>query len=114
MRISDWNSDVCSSDLNILRTPGLSRPRSRCQPATPPTTSAVVRYEAMTVWTSRYGKLGLKMHGSHEPAGTNCPRALSPKATGECHQHFAAMIKVAEMSVTSATVQVGQKSSRLP
>src|SRR3546814_5786869 len=68
----------------------------------------------MTVWTSRYGKLGLKMIGSHDPAGTNCPRALIAKPTGVCIQLFAAMIQVAEMSVPSATMQVAKKCSRLP
>src|SRR3546814_20687005 len=72
------------------------------------------RSSDLTVWTSRYGKLGLKMIGSHDPAGTNCPRALIAKPTGVCIQLFAAMIQVAEMSVPSATMQVAKKCSRLP
>src|SRR3546814_20253910 len=54
------------------------------------------------------------MIGSHDPAGTNCPRALIAKPTGVCIQLFAAMIQVAEMSVPSATMQVAKKCSRLP
>src|SRR3546814_5520592 len=53
---------------NILRAPGLVRSLSRCQAPTAPTASAVVKNAAVTVWTSRYGKLGLKMMSSQLPA----------------------------------------------
>jgi hypothetical protein len=38
---------------NILRTAGLSRPRSRCQAAEAPTNSAVARNAATDIWISR-------------------------------------------------------------
>src|SRR3546814_1439753 len=65
---------------NILRAPGLVRSLSRCQAPTAPTASAVVKNAAVTVWTSRYGKLGLKMMSSQLPAGTNCPTALMARS----------------------------------
>src|SRR3546814_20373758 len=35
MRISDWSSDVCSSDLNLLRPAGWQGPSSTCDNADP-------------------------------------------------------------------------------